>query len=531
MREKCTRAFSIAWLALWYLAACVFVAKYASNFIDADMSSELVLAKLLADEGSIISKNWFYSTELRVLNTQLVFMPLFLLFDNWHIVRALGTAILLAILAASAIYCARGMKLSLNISLICAGVLLMPISESYAYAVLKGAYYIPHICISFFLFGLYCRYVESDSVKGRRVKLIAALLLAFVSGLGGIRQIFVFTFPMALAAVMLYYASAMQLNFGRCSDDGDTKTKGKRLCVVSVLSLITSCVGFIINKSVLSRIYSFSDYAMDYQGKAILFSSFKFSGIEFFINSICGFFGFKSGTVFSGFLLYNILFVILIAVCVLSIKFVLGKTENTFVQKAVACFVLAGTAIFVFLYGFTDIERVERYSAPIFVFAVFVVGSVFENLKVDKKLKIYASTIILALLTVCNLNTYRQAGNNDRNVYSKDIAEVIQKENIHEGYSSFWSGNLITELSNGDIEMRLIGTDYIREPGDMAYVYNWLQEKSHVASVPEGRFFLLLSRTEYDVSCELPRTPDYTNFAYALYFFDDYEDFTALYST
>lgn len=530
MREKCTRAFSIAWLALWYLAACVFVAKYAINFIDADMSSELVLARLLADEGSIISKNWFYSTELRVLNTQLVFMPLFLLFDNWHIVRALGTAILLAILAASAIYCARGMKLSWNISLICAGVLLMPISESYAYAVLKGAYYIPHICISFFLFGIYCRYVESDSIKGRRVKLIAALLLAFVSGLGGIRQIFVFTFPAALAAAMLYCASAMQLSFGRCSGDGDAKTKGKRLCIVSALSLITSGVGFIINKSVLSKIYSFSDYAMDYHGKAVLFSGFKFSGIEFFIKSICGFFGFKSGAVFSGFLLYNILFVILIAVCVLSIKFVLGKADNKFVHKAVACFVLAGTAIFAFLYGFTDIERVERYSAPIFVFAVFVVGSALENLKVNKKLKIYASTIVLTLLTVCNLNTYRQDSSNDRNAYSKDIVEVIERENVHEGYSSFWSGNLITELSNGDIEMRLIGRDYIIERGDMACVYNWLQEKSHVDTIPEGRFFLMLSKVEYD-ACELTRTPDYTNPAYALYFFDNYEDFTALYST
>ena len=269
---------------------------------------------------------------------------------------------------------------------------------------------------------------------------------------------------------------------------------------------------------------------MDYHGKAVLFSGFKFSGIEFFIKSICGFFGFKSGAVFSGFLLYNILFVILIAVCVLSIKFVLGKADNKFVHKAAACFVLAGTAIFAFLYGFTDIERVERYSAPIFVFAVFVVGSALENLKVNKKLKIYASTILLALLTVCNLNTYRQSGNNDRNACSKDIAEVIERENIHEGYSSFWSGNLITELSNGDIEMRLIGTDYLREPGDMAYVYNWLQEKSHVDTIPEGRFFLMLSKVEYD-ACELTRAPDYTNPAYALYFFDNYEDFTALYST
>lgn len=93
MKQKYSRAFSIAWLAVWYLAACFFVIRFANNYIDSDMSSELVLARLLADEGSLISKNWFYSTELRVLNTQLVFMPLFLVFDNWHTVRVLGTAL------------------------------------------------------------------------------------------------------------------------------------------------------------------------------------------------------------------------------------------------------------------------------------------------------------------------------------------------------------------------------------------------------------------------------------------------------
>ena len=48
--------------------------------IDADASSELVLAEHLAKTGQILSTDWFYSTELRVLNTQLIYAPLFWIF-------------------------------------------------------------------------------------------------------------------------------------------------------------------------------------------------------------------------------------------------------------------------------------------------------------------------------------------------------------------------------------------------------------------------------------------------------------------
>ena len=59
--------------------------------------------------------------------------------------------------------------------------------------------------------------------------------------------------------------------------------------------------------------------------------------------------------------------------------------------------------------------------------------------------------------------------------------------------------------------------------------YNWLQLKSHSGTVPQGRFFLLLDSTEASL-CNLNISPDYANGVYALYFFDDYADFAALYS-
>ena len=57
------------------------------NIINSDMSSEMVLAKQLAEEGKwMLSDNWYYSTELRVVNTQLISAFIFRFTDNWQLV-------------------------------------------------------------------------------------------------------------------------------------------------------------------------------------------------------------------------------------------------------------------------------------------------------------------------------------------------------------------------------------------------------------------------------------------------------------
>lgn len=102
--SKRNMLISALWLLVCYCTVCLYVAKCGIYFIDADMSSELVLSKLLSQEHGVLSTNWYYSTELRVLNTQLVFVPLFHLFRDWQTVRAVGTAILLALMVLSSIF-------------------------------------------------------------------------------------------------------------------------------------------------------------------------------------------------------------------------------------------------------------------------------------------------------------------------------------------------------------------------------------------------------------------------------------------
>ena len=79
-------------MILWILGMILMIVCFFSTELylrrtmesqtDSDISSEMVLANLLAEEGSVLSQNWYYSTELRVLNTNLVFAPLFHIFSG-----------------------------------------------------------------------------------------------------------------------------------------------------------------------------------------------------------------------------------------------------------------------------------------------------------------------------------------------------------------------------------------------------------------------------------------------------------------
>ena len=105
-----------------------FASKYC---IDSDASSELVLANHLAENGGILTADWGYSTELRVLNTQLVYAPLLKIFSDWRMVRFFGALILQAILVGSYYVFTKATGISKKIFCISAGLCLLPISVCY----------------------------------------------------------------------------------------------------------------------------------------------------------------------------------------------------------------------------------------------------------------------------------------------------------------------------------------------------------------------------------------------------------------
>lgn len=66
--------------------------------LDSDMSSELILENILPKEHRLLTDKWMYSTELRVLNIQMIYQMIFLFTNNWHTVRCVSSILLFVIL-------------------------------------------------------------------------------------------------------------------------------------------------------------------------------------------------------------------------------------------------------------------------------------------------------------------------------------------------------------------------------------------------------------------------------------------------
>ena len=178
-----------------------FATKYC---IDSDASSELVLANHLAEVGGILTKDWGYSTELRVINTQLVYAPLFKIFKDWHMVRFFGALILQAILVGAYYVFTKATGVSKKIFCISAGLFLLPVSVCYGRIVLYNGYYVPHIAISMVIAGLVFAKNEDRSVRWIAARTVALLILSFLGGLGGIRHGMMTHAPLLLA-VFIYF--------------------------------------------------------------------------------------------------------------------------------------------------------------------------------------------------------------------------------------------------------------------------------------------------------------------------------------
>ena len=76
MRDGKQKIFLIASGIMLAFVCCYFIWFINARIdylIDSDDSSELILGHLLASENCLLSKNWYYSTELRVVNTQIFY--------------------------------------------------------------------------------------------------------------------------------------------------------------------------------------------------------------------------------------------------------------------------------------------------------------------------------------------------------------------------------------------------------------------------------------------------------------------------
>ena len=507
-------------LAGVFVILCYFLAEYVVYNLDSDKSSELILGKMLAEEGGICSPNWYYSTELSVLNTQLIWAPLFALGLSWHAVRVTGSIIMYVLLVLGLwFYCRQaGMKKSFPYI---AAVIFLPLSRKYFDILLLGAYYIPYVLISFVALGLFFAQAKTDQVKKAVLCFAANMVLAVIACMGGLRQLLILYIPLVLAA-------ALNLSFHEKSKTAVT------MLWSSFALLLGGGAGYLINSGYLAQKYVFTSY------ESVTYKSFSLASLEKAINNLFNVFGYEEGTTLMsvGTLLNaSAALLVLLSVC-LAVYILKRRKRYPIITVFTSSFFLLCLIAHLLLFSFTNMKNDVNYVVPIAVYAIVVIFSAFQGDGAFGRYGRAISALLLAVVLTSSALRYDDMRKQDHTVNLRAVEEKLLEQGYTQGYASFWNGNILTELSEGKIEVWHWLSRNNPEP-DAAVIdplYRWLQPVAHLNAPPEGKLFLCFSEEEYEkysMAQNLPagnilfRTQYYDRLGtpnYIVFGFDSYEE-------
>ncbi len=490
-------------------ATLTFLHARIYTILDADEASELVLAKLLSEEGSLLSTRWLYGNELRILDVQIVNSLLFRITDNWHAVRFASCTIhLLLLLGMYFVLCkAAGIADLYSCSAL---IFAVPFSETYFLYAQIGSY-IPHFLFSFGIWAVLFRYIDlkerrrngkflADASSGNRktkVLPLLAVLIAVFAGLQGARQFQALCLPLAVTIVVLALFSARDENLLRSS----------YFPYMGLLAAFCAAeaVSYFVGNRVLHNIYTY------YRWDDVRFTYFNYERLPELINGWTGNRGYQDGFVFSSVIIRNLAAAIWIVMTVLSAGYGIGhfihlqkdeRADRTMALKffLLAVYYLAAAAVYILFYTFTNIQTSERYSLQILIMSVPMICFFVKTVRWNRAFKALVLLLTCGTIAVGGLNYLRNWRAEDRNAEYWAISDALSAENYSKGFATFWNGNILTEISNGQVEVwnwhpNMINLATQKDPGE---VYHVLQRKSHEEAPPEGKMFVLLEKSEIE---------------------------------
>lgn len=485
------RWFPWAWLILGYCVTMGILWKFGRPYIDSDMSSELILANLLNREGGLLSTNWWYSTELRVFCVQLFYRVGLLLFpEDWYSARIFGQALWMALLIISYFYLANGLKLK-NRGVWGAAALTCPFGTWYFWYGHFGGYYIPHIIWILMSFGAILHLVQSNIYKEKAVHGALLIVACGFSGLNGIKGLMAFFVPMVLSSLVLLW---MEWNANpKRFPDGEIK-----LTIAAVAALVVAGAGYLVNSKILSQGHHFENYN-DQSWSTLRLDLLVQKWGDFF-----SLFGYPADSFLGGdtaiFSLNGILgaFGLMVAgAIIISLVRLLIRWKELPLLARIAPVLLAVTGLvqgIVFSSTGNPSSNNASYWLPVvpLVFPVLQLELETEPFRLPfaRRLSALALCICFIFTSIGTVNRFFREG--IRAVPQLEpICQWLMEEGYKQGYATFWNGNVLTEWSNGEIEMWVV--DDFKELN----IRQWLQSTSH-AQPPEGEVFLLSTLGELE---------------------------------
>ncbi len=507
------KAFSITKVIPFILMICSFL--FSMFFIkhnyfqlmNSDTSAEILLGRHLNMEGGILSKNWFYSSEIRVIDVQILYKLFYGLFsDNWLLIRMFSSGVMLILLVASYLFMMHTIDLY-NVGLYTAWILLLPFSQVYGYMIIYGVYYDRVLILTFISIGLIIKQCIGKS-KHPKILFIFFILVNLLSGFYGIRQAMVLYAPLILTVLFEIYD-----NLNRNDSVSANKLPADTVSFIktSVLASVFYGIGLIMNIILINRILQF-------HGQSFIWAKFSFTKILDFLTLFVDSFGqYEYVFALKPFGIANMLGIFSVGLMFLSV-FSLLKNRYKLPPKLrfytlLAVFDLVFTCFFgAFSFSMAPIT----YWTPIIPLFIPFWGLIFKYNEKKLNQLIGKSVIffVVAHISLSSLCTYIHPNDiripycKDYSVYM-DAANFLKESNYTQGFATQWLSDLITEMTAGKMEMWSVSNTENFAENPLESISELLQVKSHKESLPEKEFVVIAYNPEYATANDLIGLEDF----------------------
>ena len=486
--HKVWQALPWLWMAAAYLFDLWYQLVPGKWIVDSDLASEMILSDLLNKEGTIISHNWFYSTELKVVNLQWFYRLGLLIFPNdWHLARTFGMAITLALFAAAMLFFVKCAGLG-RAGLWMVGTLLWPFGQHYLVYAIYGGYYLVYTFFYMLVLALVLRSLNADK-KHCALQWVLACVITAVAGMNGVKQLMVFHAPLCLAAAILLVLALHSCGKTDWKAALDACRKEVRLLAASLVTAVAAAAGYFVSNAVLSRMYDFKSYHFIVWNRdedwftldRILMDFFH----EFGYENGSGVFHFGGIAAAVGLLLGCWMFFCIVRLLLRLDK--LERNDKLLVLLLVAMLAVCGVA-YTYFHEYYLYFWLMNMPVAIAVMAVEIKTEDFHILGARQLLGVG----LAACFTLCAVSTVRQEQEHPYLAHKglNTAAEWLVDNGYTQGYSTFWNGNAMTELTSGKLEV------WTLQSLDRDDVPNWLQPKSHLTTDPEHPFLLIDTETD-----------------------------------
>lgn len=501
--NKKSRVVAGIWFWLCFTAIIAYIG-IARSYLDSDMASEMILAKMCAEDNVIMSRNWYYSTEIRLINMNLPMTFFFHLFNDFNLIRILSSIVMLGIVPLSFMYCCKWAGLK-NSAVYFVSLLVLPFSKVFFHFGLSGLHYSAYIMAVFFPIGFVFKINNPEiSAKKKILPWIMYIVFAVLMGLTTIRQLLVIYYPFALACFILWLMDYLDTYGLRVLTIAEIKEKiiknwrqNKYLCyfLTACAGALTASVAYVGNVVVLRNIYDFSSY-----DRIVYTNVDDFARFSEVILGHARVLGYEPGYQFLSVQgICNILVIVFVCFMIwLTYRMIKNNKRYELKQRIILIYFACAVIFNDFIFMFSD-RCGDRYMLPYILFFIVVLCIYVERKDIHISVRRLVYVAVMALFIINSVCKYLEAVQAEKDTSREEAVEFLMENDYDFGYATYWNGNVLTELTNGKIEVRNVNIQYWNK----MYCDLWLMKKDFVDRTSDHKVFILLTEDQYEDNCQL----------------------------